>query len=97
MPVKPTRPLPSRRRLSITSDQVLATAVGIVSSEGAAALSIRRLADACGLTPMAIYRHVRDKDDLLDRVVEQVVGAGLPAHWPEGEWTERVRNLFRQM
>ena len=91
--VKPLR----RPRSTVSTDQVIATAVDIVNREGADALSIRRLAAACELTPMAIYRHVRDKDELLDRVVEHVVGSALPERTLEGPWHERLRQLFRLM
>jgi TetR/AcrR family transcriptional regulator, tetracycline repressor protein len=93
-PVKPAR----RPRSSLSTEQLIATAVDIVNAEGADALSIRRLAAACEVTPMAIYRHVRDKDELLDRVVEQVVAGTLPAILAsDGPWYERVWHLFHLM
>jgi hypothetical protein len=40
---------------------------------------------------------VRDKDDLLDRVVEQVVAHGLVELGGHDPWRQRVLTLFRQM
>jgi AcrR family transcriptional regulator len=39
----------------------VAAAIDIVDREGVDALTIRRVAETCGLSPMGLYRHVRDK------------------------------------
>lgn len=49
----------------ISRDVIVATARAIVDAEGIDALTMRRVADELGIVPMAIYRHVRDKDELL--------------------------------
>ena len=79
----------------MTSAQVVAAAVGIVDREGMEALTIRRVAEACGLSPMGVYRHVRDKEELLDRVVDAVVGPALEELHASGSWDEQVAELFR--
>lgn len=48
-------------------------AMDLVTSEGDERLSIRKLATQLGVAPMSIYRHVRDKDDLLDDVVDRLL------------------------
>jgi ribonucleoside-diphosphate reductase alpha chain len=48
-------------------------AIELADREGIDALSMRRLGQSLGVEAMALYRHVRDKDDLLDGVVEAVV------------------------
>ncbi|MFH8366171.1 TetR/AcrR family transcriptional regulator [Streptomyces sp. NPDC018031] len=62
----------------------LATIVGaarhILETEGPAGLSMRRLAKEVGSTPMALYRHVRDKDELMLLAVD-----GLAATVPRPE------------
>jgi TetR/AcrR family tetracycline transcriptional repressor len=81
----------------MTTDRVVDHAVGIVDAEGFEALTIRRLAEACGLSPMAVYRHVRDKEELLDRVVDRVTSEWaeqLPE--PADDWRDDVRNLLRR-
>nr|WP_307821827.1 helix-turn-helix domain-containing protein [Streptomyces coffeae] len=55
------------RRLEL--ETIVATARRILEEEGTAALSMRRLAKEVGSTPMALYRHVRDKDELLQLVL----------------------------
>ena len=49
-------------------------------------MSIRSLAASLGVAPMSLYRHVRDKDDLLDEVVDRLLaGAWRPAA-AEDDW-----------
>jgi AcrR family transcriptional regulator len=80
-------------RGTLTPDDVVAAAMKIVDAEGVPALTIRRLATDLGVTPMAIYRHVRDKDELLDRVVNEVA-AGIGDPLTKGAWDERLMALF---
>src|SRR5258706_13407939 len=88
---------PGRRRGGVTADDVVAAAIDIADREGVDALTIRRVAEACGLSPMGIYRHVRDKDDLLDRVVDAVIGPGLRDLQASGPWAQHVAGLFRHL
>ncbi|MER6915563.1 TetR/AcrR family transcriptional regulator [Streptomyces sp. NPDC000594] len=44
---------------------IVAAARRIIDEEGVDALSMRRVAKEVGSTPMALYHHVRDKDELL--------------------------------
>jgi AcrR family transcriptional regulator len=63
-------PRPSTRRsvgrpARISREEILETASRIVTEEGVDRLTMRRLATEVGSTPMALYHHVRDKDELL--------------------------------
>jgi AcrR family transcriptional regulator len=65
---------PSRgRRPGLTRAQVLTAAMAIVDDGGVDELTMRRLGAALDRNPMAIYRHAKDKDALLDGVVEILV------------------------
>ena len=61
--VQPSAPLS-------TADRILHAARGVFEREGAAAMSMRRIAQEVGLTPMAIYRHFPNRDALLKRVCD---------------------------
>jgi AcrR family transcriptional regulator len=52
--------------------RVLATAVEVADQGGFDGLTMRRLADRLGVVPMAIYKHVADKHDLLDGMIDMV-------------------------
>ncbi len=67
-----TRTETGRSRLS--RDLVLRAAVELGDEGGLDALSMRKLGQQLGVEAMALYRHVRHKDDLLDGVVEAIVG-----------------------
>lgn len=54
-----------------TSDRILAAAVAAFERDGEDGLSIRALADAVGLSPMALYRHYRGKPELLAAVAAE--------------------------
>jgi AcrR family transcriptional regulator len=54
----------------ITRTAVLASALEIIDRDGVDGLSMRRLGEAVGRDPMVIYRHVPNKADVLDGVVE---------------------------
>lgn len=59
-----------KRAKSLTRDEILEVALRIIDSEGLAGLSMRRLGAALGVDPMMIYRHVHNKEALLDLTVE---------------------------
>lgn len=70
-------PHPAPRRATLSRQAVLAAAVALADEGGAEGLSMRMLAQRLGVVPMALYKHVADKEDLLDGMVEQVI-ADLP-------------------
>jgi TetR/AcrR family transcriptional regulator, tetracycline repressor protein len=51
---------------------IVARAIELTDREGLAAVTFRRLADDYGVTPMAVYWHVKNKDELLDAIAEQL-------------------------
>jgi AcrR family transcriptional regulator len=50
--------------------RIVAAAQNLHRTAGADAVSIRAIAAAVGLTPMAIYRHFRDKDEVLEAMAD---------------------------
>ena len=61
-------------RAPLTRERVLRTAVALADEGGIESLSMRKLAQALDVVPMALYRHVANKDELLDGLVDVVVG-----------------------
>ena len=61
-------------RERLTRRRVLEGALLLVDTEGAAALSMRRLAAALGTSPMSLYHHVAGREELLDGLSEIMVG-----------------------
>lgn len=68
-------------------------ALALIDAEGLDALTIRRLAVELGVTPMALYWHFSDKDELLDALAEHLFGQ-VQVQVPEpesGAWAEELR------
>jgi AcrR family transcriptional regulator len=77
-------------RTPLSRDRILRTAVALADEGGVGSLSMRRIAVELGVVPMALYKHVSNKDALLDGMVDVVVGEIDP---PEGgtDWRTAVR------
>lgn len=69
---------------------MLAAAVELADEVGLAGVSMRRLAERLGVVPMALYKHVADKDELLDGMVDEVIGEFRPPG-PALGWKDAVR------
>src|SRR5215469_3175345 len=54
-----------------TSDRISQAALVILEAEGPDAVSMRRVADSVGITPMAIYHHFPNRDALLNTITNQ--------------------------
>ncbi|KPI04378.1 regulatory protein TetR [Actinobacteria bacterium OK074] len=66
------------------------TARRIVAEEGVDRLTMRRLAKEIGSTPMALYHHVRDKEELLLLLLDDYAARTLHRTEPSAEPRERV-------
>lgn len=77
------RPRRPGRPPRLSQAEVVDAAEAIVVGEGIDALTMRRVAERLGASTMALYRHVRDKDELLvallDRLAGEVPRPSLPA------------------
>jgi AcrR family transcriptional regulator len=77
-----------RERLS--RERVLETAMKRADAGGLEALTMRTLADELEVAPMALYRHVANKDDLIDAMVD-VVFAEIGVPPGGGDWKSAMR------
>ena len=88
-----------RHRTPLSRRAVLAAGVGLADRDGIESLSMRRLAETLGVVPMALYKHVADKEDLVDGMVDTVIGEFAPGEPGEpsgagecdGHWKPTVR------
>jgi AcrR family transcriptional regulator len=88
--VEVTQQVDVSRRTPLTRDRVLRAAVELADETGIDALSMRKLAQTLGVVPMALYKHVANKEELLDGMLDVIVGEIDP---PAGEqdWQHAVR------
>jgi AcrR family transcriptional regulator len=77
----------------LSRERITEVARELAAREGIEAISMRRLAQHLGVWPMSVYRHFRDKDDLLEAVVGDAAGA-IPL--PDGSrpWRTELRDLL---
>lgn len=61
-------------RAPLSKQRVLRAAVDLADKGGIESLSMRKLAQELGVEAMSLYNHVRDKEDILDGVVDVVIG-----------------------
>ncbi len=80
----------SETRLPLSRERVLRAAIGLADAEGIDSLSMRRLGQALGVEAMSLYNHVRNKDEILDGIVDMVVSEfELPS--PGDDWKASLR------
>jgi AcrR family transcriptional regulator len=77
-------------RTSLTRERIVEAAVALADAGGFDSLSMRNLAAELGAAPMALYRHVTNKEDLLDGMVD-VVFAEMYAPAIGGDWKAELR------
>jgi AcrR family transcriptional regulator len=74
--------------------EILEAALAIADERGLAAVTMRAVAERVGVTSMALYPHVGDKDGLLDGMLGQLLSQ-LPLPPPGGDWQSRLAALGR--
>ena len=83
--------------MRITRAAVVETALRLVDRDGLEGVSMRRVAAAVGATPMALYRHVPNKDALLDALVATVFAELEFPRDGQLSWAERLRATVRSL
>jgi len=71
---------------TIKREQIVDAAEHAVRAGGYEQLTIRGLAADLGVSPMALYHHVRDKDDLLDEVVDRLLARTWKPRSDPSDW-----------
>lgn len=74
-------------RPPLTRERILEVAVELADREGLGALTMRRLGAELGVEAMSLYKHVANKEEILDGIIEAVVAEiELPdgsTHWKD--------------
>ncbi|MFJ9455351.1 TetR/AcrR family transcriptional regulator [Kitasatospora sp. NPDC101447] len=80
-----------RRRWS--TEEILDTAAELLRTTDAESFSVRKLAAALGTDSSSLYRHFRNKTELLRAVADRVLLAAMDGYRPEGDWKQRITAL----
>ncbi|MFU8853280.1 TetR/AcrR family transcriptional regulator [Micromonospora sp. SL1-18] len=85
------------RPRSLTPAQLADAALAVVDRDGLAALTMRAVGNELGMSTMALYRYVADREELEGLVVERVLD-GVDVTPPDtGPWPDRIRVLVERI
>src|ERR1044072_9033330 len=83
-------------RIPLSRERVLQAAIELSAGAGVEALTMRRLGDELGFEAMSLYRHVANKDDLLDGMLDVVL-----AEWQlpdaDADWADAIKAIARSV
>jgi AcrR family transcriptional regulator len=85
------------RRPPLTRDRVVAQALTVIAQEGVRALTMRTLAARLEVVPGALYRHVRNKEQLHDLMLDGVLAEVDCELQASLAWTEQISVLARRL
>ena len=77
-------------RVPLSRERIVQGAVALAGAGGFDSLSMRNLAEDLGAAPMALYRHVANKEDLLDGMIDVVFSEMYPPAI-KGDWKAELR------
>ena len=80
-----------RTRAPLSRERILRTAVALADQGGVEAASMRKIAQEVGVVPMALYKHVAGKDELLGGMIDVVVGEIDPPAVDDIDWKGAIR------
>jgi len=84
----------AKPRARLNRDQVLNTAIALADAGGIEALSMRKLGEELKVEAMSVYRHVANKEDLLNGMIDAVFAEiELPSHSEDWKTALRKRSL----
>lgn len=82
------------RGVRLDRDVIVRAAQRVLDEDGLGAFTMRRIGSELGADPTAIYRHFRDKDELVIELADRAF-ASVSAPDPALPWQERLRLLLR--
>jgi AcrR family transcriptional regulator len=89
---------PGRRgpKQRLSTDEVVAAAIALADAEGLAALSMRRVAEAVGVSPMSLYTYVPSKSELVDLMFDRTLATAPDPDDSIVGWRARLTFIARQ-
>jgi len=97
---QPPKPRTARRtplpRGTLTEERIVGAALDLVDEVGLGAFTMRGLAKELGCEAMSLYKHVADKQALLDLVAEEAL-ADFSAPHHRARWDNRIRSTAEEI
>ncbi|MFT3864854.1 MAG: TetR/AcrR family transcriptional regulator C-terminal domain-containing protein [Solirubrobacterales bacterium] len=80
----------------LSREAIVAAAIELADTEGLEAVSIRRLATKLDARPMSLYSHIEKKGDLIDLMVDEVMGGAIIQEGLPEDWREALRQIAQR-
>ncbi|HWH12465.1 MAG TPA: TetR/AcrR family transcriptional regulator [Solirubrobacteraceae bacterium] len=94
----PDRPKRTPRRRTLSQKAIVDAAVRVLDEEGLDAMSMRRVGEELETGGATLYRLVASKEELLELVIDRVIGdLELPGEPDANRWEEQVKEVVRSM
>ena len=92
------QPVRTRRgpRQGLSVDAVVASAIELADADGLDALTMRRIAERVGISPMSVYTYVPGKAELLDLMLDSVYADMPRPRWRTTSWRRRLTSVARR-
>ncbi|MCD2442062.1 TetR/AcrR family transcriptional regulator [Agromyces sp. SYSU K20354] len=85
---------PPGGRVRLDRQTIIATGLELAAQPGTTSISVRELGARLGADPTAIYRHFRNKEHLMQALLDEVIGRSVAAVTASPEhWRDRLRQL----
>src|SRR5437773_9554623 len=85
----------TRKRRNLTRNRIVECALELADEEGIDAVTMRRLGSLLGVEGMALYTHVRDKEDLLAAVGVRLLEELTLEPRANDDWRGRIESVAR--
>ncbi len=93
----PTQATQDAERTRLSRSAVVDRALALADAEGVDALTIRRLAQELGVTPMALYWHFRNKEELIAGLADRIWGEIKSDVDAAAAWPRQLRGLLESL
>ncbi len=87
---------PPPRRQPLTREAIVGAAIAVADADGLEAVSLRRVSAELGARTMSLYSHIASKQDLLDFMLDEVLGEFLVPGTIPADWRAALRAIARR-
>jgi AcrR family transcriptional regulator len=96
MPVESSRATRTTRKTRLDRETILTAALELAATPGVSAVSFRELGAHLSVDPTAVYRHFRNKEELMKALLDQLAALSLAElDVPLHDWKARLRALAK--
>lgn len=77
----------------MSAELIVTECLKILDAHGPDGLTFRRIGASLGVDPTAVYRHFRNKDELVLAVMDHLIGQALDGFVPYEDWRQTLRDV----